>query len=121
MSPDGKYIAFVSDKGGSPQVYTVRRDGSDVRRITFKGSYNTSPSWSPKGDRIVFAGRQGTNQIFIVNPDGTGLTQLTTRGDNENPSFSPDGRYITFSSDRDGVKGIYIMRANERISEEDHP
>jgi TolB protein len=112
VSPDGKYIAFVSDKGGSPQIYTVRREGSDVRRITFKGSYNTSPSWSPKGDRIVFAGRQGTNQIFIVNPDGTGLTQLTTRGNNEVPSFSPDGRYITFSSDRDGVKGIYIMRAN---------
>ena len=112
VSPDGKYIAFVSDKGGSPQIYTMYTDGSNVRRITFKGSYNTSPSWSPKGDRIVFAGRQGTNQIFTVNPDGTGLTQLTTRGDNEVPSFSPDGRYITFSSDRDGVKGIYIMRAN---------
>jgi TolB protein len=112
VSPDGKYIAFVSDRGGSPQIYIMRRDGSDVRRITFKGSYNTSPSWSPKGDRIVFAGRQGTNQIFIVNPDGTGLTQLTTYGNNENPSFSPDGRYITFSSDRDRTKGIYIMRAN---------
>ncbi len=112
VSPDSRYIAFVSDRGGSPQIYIMRRDGSDVKRITFDGSYNTSPSWSPKGDKIVFSGRRGTNQILIVNPDGTGLTQLTTQGNNEDPSFSPDGRYITFSSDRDGVKGIYIMRAN---------
>ena len=111
-SPDSKYIAFVSDRGGSPQVYTMRRDASDVKRITFEGSYNTSPSWSPKGDKIVFSGRQGTNQIFIINPDGTGLTQLTSKGNNEDPSFSPDGRYITYASDRDGGKGIYIMRAD---------
>ncbi len=112
VSPDGRYIAFVSDRGGSPQIYTMRRDGTEVKRITFEGSYNTSPSWSPKGDKIVFSGRRGTNQVFIVNPDGTDLTQLTTHGNNEDPSFSPDGRYITFSSDRDRVKSIYIMRAN---------
>ncbi len=112
VSPDAKYIAFVSDRGGSPQIYTMRRDGSETRRITFEGSYNTSPSWSPKGDKIVFSGRRGANQIFVVNPDGTELMQLTSQGNNEDPSFSPDGRYITFSSDRDGTKGIYIMRAN---------
>jgi TolB protein len=112
VSPDGGRIAFVSDRGGSPQIYVMRRDGSGTKRITFEGTYNTSPNWSPKGDRIVFSSRRGTNQICIVNPDGTGLAQLTTHGNNEDPSFSPDGRYITFSSDRDGVKGIYIMRAN---------
>ncbi len=112
VSPDGKYIAFVSDRSGSPQIYIMQRDGKDLRRITFEGSYNTSPAWSPNGDKIVFTGRIGKNQIFIINPDGTGLTQLTTEGNNEDPSFSPDGRYITFCSDRDGTKGIYIMRAN---------
>ena len=112
VSPDSRTIAFVSDRGGSPQIYIMHRDGSDVRRITFEGSYNTSPSWSPKGDKIAFSGRKGTNQIFVMNPDGTELTQLTSQGNNEEPSFSPDGRYIAFSSDRDGVKGIYIMRAN---------
>jgi TolB protein len=112
VSPDSGYIAFVSDRGGSPQIYIMRRDGSDVKRITFEGSYNTSPCWSPKGDKIIFAGRRGTNQIFMVNPDGSGLTQLTSQGNNEEPSFSPDGRYIAFSSDRDGGKSIYIMRAN---------
>jgi TolB protein len=112
VSPDGSYIAFVSDRGGSPQVYRMRSDGSDTRRVTFDGSYNTSPSWSPKGDRIVFSCRRGKNQICMVKPDGSELTQLTEHGNNEDPSFSPDGRYIAFSSDRDGTKGVYIMRAN---------
>lgn len=112
VSPDGRSIAFVSDRGGSPQIYVMRMDGTDVRRVTFEGSYNTSPCWSPRGDKIAFSGRRGTNQVFIVNPDGSGLMQLTSEGNNEEPSFSPDGRYITFSSDRDGGKGIYIMRAN---------
>jgi len=112
VSPDGSHIAFVSDRGGSPQIYLMRSDGSDVRRVTFEGSYNTSPSWSQKGDRIVFSCRRGKNQICIVKPDGSELAQLTEQGNNEDPSFSPDGRYITFSSDRDGMKGVYIMRAN---------
>ncbi len=112
VSSDADSIAFVSDRGGTPQIYIMRRNGTDARRITFEGSYNTSPCWSPKGDKIVFSGRRGTNQIFLVNPDGSGLVQLTFDGNNEDPSFSPDGRYITFSSDREGGKGVYIMRAN---------
>jgi TolB protein len=112
VSPDGHYIAFVSDRGGTPQIYIMRRDGSNIRRLTFEGSYNTSPSWSPKGDRLVFVGQRGKNQIFTIKPDRTELTQLTVSGNNEDPSFSPDGRCIAFSSDRDGMKSIYIMRAN---------
>ncbi len=123
VSPDGKSIAFVSDRGGTPQIYVMRSDGSEVRRVSFEGNYNTSPCWSPTGDRIAFSGRRGKNQIFIVKPDGSGLTQLTEAGNNEDPSFSPDGRYIAFTSDRDRTKSIYIMRANgesqQRITPKD--
>jgi TolB protein len=112
VSPDGNSIAFVSDRGGTPQIYVMRSDGSEVRRVTYEGTYNTSPCWSPTGDRIAFSGRRGKNQIFIVKPDGSELIQLTETGNNEDPSFSPDGRYITFTSDRDRTKSIYIMRAN---------
>ncbi|GMT48096.1 MAG: protein TolB [bacterium] len=113
VSPDGKKVAFVSDHGGSPQVYIMNINGSDVRRVTFTGNYNTSPVWSPRGDRIAYSGRiYGKNQIFIVSPDGADPLQLTERGNNEEPSFSPDGRFITFTSDRDGRKGVYVMRAN---------
>ncbi|MFI5294788.1 MAG: Tol-Pal system beta propeller repeat protein TolB [Thermodesulfovibrionales bacterium] len=112
VSPDGQFIAFVSDRGGTPQIYVMRSDGSEVRRVSFEGNYNTSPCWSPNGDRIAFSGRRGKNQIFIVKPDGSELTQLTDAGNNEDPSFSPDGRYIAFTSDRDRAKSVYIMRAN---------
>jgi len=113
VSPDGNSIAFVSDRGGTPQLYLMRQDGTEARRLTFEGSYNTSPSWSPLGDRITFAGRKnGKNQIFTIKPDGTELMQLTEQGNNEDPSFSPDGRYIAFMSDRDRTKSVFVMRAN---------
>ncbi|TAL25845.1 MAG: Tol-Pal system beta propeller repeat protein TolB [Nitrospirae bacterium] len=116
VSPDGRLIAFVSDRGGTPQIYIMNKNGYDTRRLTFEGSYNTSPSWAPGGEGIVFVGRiSGKHQIFIINPDGTGLRQLTDRGNNEDPSFSPDGRFIIFSSDRERVNGIYIMRANGEL------
>ena len=44
-SPDGRRIAFVSDRSGSPQVYVMNSDGSDTRRLTYQGSYNTAPAW----------------------------------------------------------------------------
>ncbi|HCZ12523.1 MAG TPA: Tol-Pal system beta propeller repeat protein TolB [Nitrospiraceae bacterium] len=111
VSPDGNHILFVSNRSGSPQIYIANNDGNGVRRLTFEGSYNTSPAWSSKGDRIVFVRMiGGKNQIFVIKPDSSGLTQLTDRGNNEEPSFSPDGRHITFTSDRDGAKGIYLMR-----------
>jgi TolB protein len=79
-----------------------------------EGSYNTSPDWSPKGNRIVYAGQQGSGfNIFVVSTDATLFQQLTHRqGSNERPSWSPDGRFIAFSSNRSGKKEIYIMRAD---------
>lgn len=111
VSPDGNHVLFVSNRSGSPQIYMSNKDGNGIRRLTFEGSYNTSPAWSPKGDRIASVRMiGGKNQIFIIKPDGNGSIQLTDKGNNEDPSFSPDGRYIVFTSDREGAKGIYLMR-----------
>lgn len=110
LSPDGKKVAYVSDKSGNPHIYIMSIDGYDAQRITFEGTYNTSPSWSPAGDLIAYSGMiGGKNQIFTVKPDGSDVMQLTDWGNNEDPSFSPDGRFITFTSDRNGHKAIYIM------------
>jgi TolB protein len=64
-----------------------------------------------KGDRIVYSSQQGSRfDIWIMNSDGSEKMSLTRNcGDNENPSFSPDGRHIVFSSTRDGGKNIYVM------------
>jgi len=84
--------------------------GNEVKRLTFEGTYNTSPAWSPDGKWIAYVGRSnGKNQLFMVKSDGTDMRQLSYSGNNENPSFSPDGLFLTFDSDRDGNHGIYIM------------
>ncbi|MBF0537279.1 MAG: Tol-Pal system beta propeller repeat protein TolB [Nitrospirae bacterium] len=109
-SPDGGHIVYVSNKSGTPQLYIMNSDGSDSRRLTFEGNYNTAPEWSPAGDLIAFCMMTGGRfQIATIKPDGTSLTVLTNVGNNEEPSFSADGRYIVFTSDRDGVKGVYVM------------
>ncbi len=115
FSPDGSKIAFVSDRGGSPQIYIMKTNDYNISRLTFSGDYNTSPAWSPSGDRLVFVGRyEGSNQIFTIKADGSDLMLLTTTGNNESPCFSPDGRLIAFTSNRGGHRAIYIMRADGR-------
>ena len=73
------------------------------------------PFWSPDGERIVFySNRTGVYfQIFVINRDGTGLTQLTfDQADNRTPVFSPDGTKIAWQSERDGNREIYVMDAD---------
>jgi len=113
FSPDGSQIAFVSNRGGSPQIYIMSVDGSEIKRLTFHGNYNTSPQWSHDGKRIVYVGRKdGSNQIFMIELDNLEIKQLTDKGNNESPTFSPDSMFIAFDSDRDGKKGVYLMRVN---------
>ncbi len=111
-SPFASEVLFTSDRGGSPQVYAVGRDGTDVRRITFMGHYNERASWSPEGDRIVYTSMDdGKMNIYTCALDGTDIIQLTSNaGNNEHPTWSPDGKLIAFSSDRGGSYQIYIMR-----------
>ncbi|MFN3739070.1 MAG: hypothetical protein ACK4TF_00150 [Thermodesulfovibrionales bacterium] len=111
LSPKKDKLLFVSDRSGSPQVYIAEISGYNIKRLTYKGSYNTSARWSPSGDSFVYVGTvNGKNQIFLQRFDNDEPVQLTDKGNNEEPSFSPDGRFIAFSSDRDGIWKVYIMR-----------
>lgn len=81
-SPDGDLIAFGSDRNSSSQfggdIYVMRANGSDVRRITFDDSAY-APVWSPDGCGIAFnSGVSGTSQIYVMGSDGSNLRQLTT-------------------------------------------
>jgi TolB protein len=115
-SPDGSEIAFVSDREGGPQVFVVPASGGAARRVSFNGSYNTTPSWSPKkGTRVIaYTTRDGGHyDIVTVDLDSKKLTRITQgEGNNEEPSFSPNGRAIAFASSRGGGSGVYIANAD---------
>ncbi len=113
-SPDGSKIAFVSDRSGGPQIYIMDLKTRAIKRLTYQGDYNTDPQWSPKGDRIAYAGRtNGAIQVFTIPANGGDPVQLTFCGNNENPSWSPDGRQLLFTSTRLGPKKcLYMMFAN---------
>lgn len=113
FSPDGKKIAFVSNRSGNPQLYVHDLALGTEGRVTFEGNYNTSPEWSPL-NKIVFSAMDGGRlDICTIDPDGGNLRKLTEyQGNNEDPCWSPDGRYIAFSSNRNGGYHLYIMNAN---------
>ncbi|MFQ5692795.1 MAG: TolB family protein, partial [Nitrospinota bacterium] len=110
-SPDGKTLAFTSNRSGSPQIYLIDVTGKNIRRLTFEGRYNSSPAWSPKGDLIAFNGIQkGQFKLFVIRPDGTGLRRLVPApGGQSDPAWSPDGRFLAFTANGGGGKTIDLV------------
>ena len=109
-SPDGRWIAFESDRDGDPEIYVMNADGSDIVQLTNNNKWNQGPAWSPDGRRIAFS---SYGSIYVMNADGSDVVQLTSyRGIDVDPAWSPDGRRIAFTSDRDGDYGIYVMNAD---------
>ena len=110
FSPDGSRMAFISNQGGSAALYVSSANGGPATRLT-TGAKATDPAWSPTGEYITFVTRE--TDVCIIRPDGSGYRQLTGgQGSNMRPSFSPDGRMIVFSSNRNGRWQLFIMAAN---------
>ena len=134
-SPDGKRIAFISDRDGHPhripgwftsEIYVMDADGGNQQNLTNHPSDDRSPSWSPDGTRIAFQSyrdndRNHNIEIYVMDADGSNLQRLTNNLiEDENPSWSPDGERIVFSSAREGhvenkfgiTSEIYVMDAD---------
>jgi TolB protein len=78
FSPDGRSIAFNSDRAGPHDLYVLELERRTVARVTTKLAVRAQPSWSRDGRRILFsAGATGVEEVYVVNADGTGLTRLT--------------------------------------------
>ncbi|MEO5511608.1 MAG: hypothetical protein ABIV28_07925 [Longimicrobiales bacterium] len=106
-SPDGSQIAFMSSRLGLPHIYVMPSNGGNATQLTpyvaGMNGYYFGPDWSPTGSKIAFAGHwnsRGTYQILIADAQRAGgqIRQLAAAGDNEDPSWAPDGRHIVFSS-----------------------
>jgi Tol biopolymer transport system component len=127
-SPEGTQIAFrgdldLAEPSGDEELYVMNADGTNVRQLTSNADFDSAPSWSPDGRRIVFErATAGTfmpgveaheKDIYVMRADGSHVRRLTdSPGLDEGPEFSPDGTKIAFSSDRDGQQEIYVMDAD---------
>lgn len=105
-APDGKRIVFESDRGGSQQLYVMDLTTRQPQRITFgKGRYG-NPVWSPRGDLIAFTRMyRGKFYIGVIRPDGSGERLITTAYHVEGPSWSPNGRVLTYFKENPKGRG----------------
>ena len=101
FSPDGKKIAFESDRSGPYGVWVANADGSNA---TFLTRLSGSPSWSPDSRTIAFDSRRDERgEIYVISADGGPVRRLTSaHGDNLHPCWSHDGKWIYFDSNRTG-------------------
>lgn len=113
-SPDGKRVAFRSSRSGDSQIWIADAAAPSLaRQLTrMKGSLNGAPRWSPDGKQIASDFRpDGLPDVYVIDV-ATGVSRRLTSGQSENvaPSWSMDGQWIYFASNRSGSSQIWRIR-----------
>ncbi|MTI30543.1 TolB family protein [Xanthovirga aplysinae] len=81
ISPDGKQIAFMSERDGSLQIYVMNADGSNQKRLTFNVPEAWGPSWSPDGSKLIYSAYEdGKNNIYMMKKDGSSVRKIISNG-----------------------------------------
>jgi Tol biopolymer transport system component len=106
-SPDGKMLAFVGQRNGDFDIYTIPVEGGEEIRLTTEKGLDDGPEYSPDGQYIYFnSERTGHMQIWRMKPDGSGPEQVfSDEHNNWFPHISPDGKYMVFLTYDQSVSG----------------
>jgi Tol biopolymer transport system component len=113
-SPDGRKIAFQSNRSGSVEVWTCDADGSNCQQLTsFGGPQCGTPRWSPDSRWLALDARvEGSSEIYVMAADGGTPNRVTTPVEGVNnaiPSWSRDGAWIYYQSSRRGRREIWKL------------
>ena len=101
VSPDGKRLAMILSKSGSPDLYVSDLNGANLKQLTSTKEAESSPCWSPDSQTVCFSSRVGGAQgLFTVSASGGTMRRLRTVGapNPTEPDWSPDGKWIVFTS-----------------------
>jgi Tol biopolymer transport system component len=120
FSPDGREIAFESDRDGSSEIYVMDRSGNNVRRLTTNPATDGAPAWSPDGTRLAFTSNRNSrasNDIYTMDArDGSDVQRVTTDLANWAPQYSPDGRSLAVQVNQDVVIIDLVTGASRQLT-----
>lgn len=122
FSPDGKQIAFVSNKDGSPKVYVMDLPAPGVplkeikaKLVTKHSSESSAPSWSPDGSKVAYCAKTaGVRQIWVYDFSTKEERQLTKGSSNkENPTWAPNSLHLIYNSSDANASELYLINLNQ--------
>lgn len=122
FSPDGKKIAFVSNKDGSPRIYVmdIPSQGASLKDvkatlITKNNRESSAPAWSPDGSKLAYcASSEGVRQIWVYDFNKRQERQLTQgKGNKENPTWAPNSLHLIFNSTGNNSSELYLINLNQ--------
>jgi tol-pal system beta propeller repeat protein tolB len=117
-SPDGKFLYFTSDRGGAPQIYRMPSNGGAASRVTFGSSYNVSPRISPDGQQMAYVTqRNGRFLIALKDLQSGDETLLTDTGEEESPSFAPNGQWVMYTTRAGGHEYLMAVSTDGRVKQ----
>jgi eukaryotic-like serine/threonine-protein kinase len=113
-SPDGRHLAFESNRTGQSAVWMSDADGSNLVEVFSRaGRHSGTPRWSPDSQRLAFdSSAEGSFDIYVIRPGSREPVRLTADpADDAIPSWSPDGQWIYFMSNRSGRRDVWRVAA----------
>ncbi len=123
-SPDGKHIAFISDRSGRQEVYLVDPDGKHLKQVSNSDTDKNSIDWAPDSKSLIYGSSDKKLYLFRVAAGKTSVLTSSDLAEPRDPAFSPDSKWVSFLKQDETLRGhVYIMPAKggpeRRITEDE--